>query len=367
VYDEATSSDERNFIRCVEEKRGRVGRYLLDEDYPTLASFPNVSQLSFPDFLDCFAARHKGLCEAMRADGARVLLTGHGGDEMLYSSPIPSPGLGDMLVRCRLLQLHCSVKSWSKVLKRPYLELLWRDCVVPLLPLNVQIRCGLKSHLKLPFWLDAKFVARMNLRERHLGPADVFGFKLPSGRDQAIGFLSVTRVISKASYRARGCIEVSHPYLHRPLAEFLQAIPFEQRVRPGETRALMRRALRDILPEKVLKRRGNKGPDEALFRALARHWSQLRPIFENPLVCARGYMNAGALQAALERARHGCETRSFAVIQTISLEFWLRALELRGSTTKRAAQLEELVTQPVAAAPAAAHAVRQPCVHQGTL
>jgi len=366
VYDEATSSDERNFIRCAEEKRGEVGYHLRDEDYPTLASFPDVSQLSFPDFLDCFVSRHRGLCEAMRADGARVLLTGHGGDEMLYSSPIPSPELGDMLVQYRLPQLHRSLKLWSKALRRPYLELLWRDGVLPLLPLKVQVLCGLKPHLKLPLWFDSKFAARTNLRERHLGFADVFGFNLPSGRDQAIGFLSATRMISKASYRTRGRIEVSHPYLHRPLAEFLQAIPFEQRARPGETRSLMRRALRDLLPENILKRRGKKGPDEALFRALARQWLQLQPLFENALVCAHGYMNAEALQVALERARHGCEKHSFAVIQTISLEFWLRALERRSSTTKNAAQLEEPATQPVAALPAAAHAVRQSRVHQGT-
>jgi len=78
VYDESTSSDERDFIRCVEEKRGRVGHYLREEDYPPLASFPDDSRVSFPDFLDCFVDRHRALCDAMRADGARVLLTGHG-------------------------------------------------------------------------------------------------------------------------------------------------------------------------------------------------------------------------------------------------------------------------------------------------
>jgi asparagine synthetase B (glutamine-hydrolysing) len=207
----------------------------------------------------------------------------------------------------------------------------------------------------------------MKLRERQLGLTDVFGFDLPSGRDQAAGFLSVTRTISMAAYRARGCIEVSHPYLHRPLVEFLQAIPCEQRVRPGETRSLMRRALRDVLPEKILKRRSKKGPDEALFRALARQWPKLRPILENTLVCARGYMNAEAMQAALERVMHGCEKYSFAVMQTISLEFWLRALERRGSTAKNAALLEESATRPAAALPAAARAVCQPGVHQDTL
>src|SRR6266851_2539724 len=114
VYDEATSSDERKFIQAVEEKRRRVGCYLWDEDHPTLASFPDESRLSFPDFQDCFVDRLKAMCEAMRGDGARVLLTGHGGDEMLCSNPSPAPELGDLLVQRRLLHLHRSLKIWSE-------------------------------------------------------------------------------------------------------------------------------------------------------------------------------------------------------------------------------------------------------------
>jgi len=172
-------------------------------------------------------------------------------------------------------------------------------------------------------------------------------------------------MVAKASYRARGGIEVSHPYLHRPLVEFLQAIPYEQRVRPGESRSLMRRSLRDLLPEKILRRQGKKGPEEALFRAVARQWPCLHPIFKDALVCASGYMDADALQAALERVRHGCEKHSFAVIQTISLEFWLRALERRSLPAKNTAVVDEELTQPPAVATATAHAACQHYAHQG--
>jgi asparagine synthase (glutamine-hydrolysing) len=366
VYDEAVSGDERDFIRSVEDKRGRSGRHLSDVDYPPLASFPDESRHSFPEFWDCFVDLLRGTCEAMREIGARVLLTGHGGDEMLCSNPSPAPELGDLLVQRRLLSLHRSLKEWSKASKKSYFALLWRDGVVPLLPTKLQVL--LKPIAKLPFYFDERFVSDMNMRALRVETRDVFGFNSPSGRDQAHGFLSAMGIVTaKASYRARGGIEVSHPYLHRPLVEYLQAIPFQQRARPGETRSLMRRALRDMLPEKLLKRKSKKGPEEAFFRALARQWPRLRPIFENTLVSAHGYTNAEALQVALGRARHGCETDSFALIQTISLEFWLRSLERRSSTAKNAALLEEPSARLVAAPPAAARAVRQPGVHQGTL
>ena len=348
VYDESTGSDERAFIHCVEEKLGRRGYHLRLEDYPPLISLPEKSPISFPDALDCFIERHEALCEAMRVDGARVLITGHGGDEIFCSSANPAPEMGDLLVQCQILRLYRRLRIWSQVLKKPYLTLLSRDAVMPLLPLGIQARWAPKPNLKLPPWFDSKFVSRMNLRERNLGPIDIFGFTLPSGQDQAIGFLSTVRIISRAAYRSRGLVEVSHPCTHRPLVEFMQAIPYEQRVRPGETRSLLRRSLQGLLPEKILKRKTKRGPDEAFARALARGWLDLQPLFTDSRVCARGYVNAEAFQTALNRARHGCERYSFALIQTISLEIWLRALE-RHSSIAKSATVAESVAMPAVA------------------
>jgi asparagine synthase (glutamine-hydrolysing) len=357
VYDEAVSSDERDFIRCVEEKRGSSGGHLSEIDYPPLATFPDETRHSFPEFLDCFVDLLQGTCEVMRGNSARVLLTGHGGDQMLCSNPNPAPEFGDLLAQRRLFHLHRSLKAWGSASKIPYLSLLWRDGILPLLPPILQ--SIFKPIVKLPYWFNQQFIANLHLNERRLGVPDVFGFSSPSGRDQSSGFLSIMRIIAKASYRAIGRFEVSHPYLHRPLIEYLQSIPFEQRVRPGETRSLMRRALKDLLPEKILKRQGKKGPDEALFRALERQWPRLQPIFEQPLVCSNEYMDANGLKAALERARHGCEKHPFAVIQTISLEFWLRSLERRRLSVRNTAVANGPRAQKTAVVAATAYAARQ--------
>ena len=345
VYDESRTCDERKFIQCVEEQRGVAGHHLRDEDHPTLAAFPDESQLSFPDFLDCFVNRQRALCSGMKADGARVLLTGHGGDELLCSYANPAPLLGDLLVEHRWRDLHRALNDWGKALKRPYVDLLWRDGLRPLLPPRLQLLCGVKPNFRLPPWYEKEFVERMNMRERYLGGVNQLDFGLPSARDQALGFQSVMKVIARSSYRARGGIESSHPFLHRPLVEFLQAIPFEQRVRPGETRSLMRRSLKGLMPERVLNRKSKTGPTEALFRAIMRNWPRLRPMFDEPFVSARGYMNARELHTALERVRHGCETKAFPILQTISLEFWLRALENRRSTAKNNAALDRAITR----------------------
>jgi hypothetical protein len=76
------------------------------------------------------------------------------------------------------------------------------------------------------------------------------------------------------------------------------------------------------------------------MRAIARQWSKLQSIFREPQVCARGYVDREQLMHTLERARHGVEPYSFALIQTISLELWLRSLERPRSTSMNIPMIE---------------------------
>lgn len=177
----------------------------------------------------------------------------------------------------------------------------------------------------------------MKLRERYIRLHDPFSMETPSKRLLVASFLSAVQMVSRAPYRSRGLIEVANPYLHRPLVEFLLAVPLTQKLRPGETRSLMRRALRGLLPEKVLNRKGKKGPDEAFLRAVAREWSRLRPMFENAQVSSRGYVDNEAFLETLERARHGCHNISLGLVRTITLEFWLRSLQNRSLSESGAA------------------------------
>ena len=343
VFDESTLSDERKYISCVEEQRGKIGCHLLEEDYRTLASFPGEPSIRIPSFLHCFAQRHRRLCEAMNESGARILLTGHGGDQLLWSGQDPSPELSDLVIQCKLFDLHHRIKIWNHTLKKSYLELLWSNAVLPVLPLRLQniFQNGLAA--QLPSWFSKKFVAQMDLRGRKLGQKKTREFSLPSMQEQSAGFSSVVRFVSAGYFQECGGIEISYPYLHRPLVEFLQAIPFEQMMRPEEPRSLQRRAMRELLPEKIAMRKGKRSIDEVINRAIGREWSKLKLMFEDARVCTLGYMDAEALLAALHRAKHGCEVHSFALIKTISLELWLRSLEYRKLEAKNFVESRESI------------------------
>ena len=325
VYDESATADESKYIQHVEQYIGRTGHHLTESKYPILARLDHSPTL-VPNGVDGFAEYYRGVQDTMENNGARVLLSGEGGDQMLGSSDDPAPELCDLLVQGKLLTLHKRLQVWSGTVKRSYLWLLWQRTITPTLPHSLQTFCSGPVHL-VPPWFNAKFVARAQLKERLRMDVDIYGFNYPSDRDQSSGFVSVVNHISAGYRREQLSAEIRYPFLHRPLVEFLQAIPFEQRVRPGETRSLMRRSLRNFLPERIAKRRSKGNPHEALCRAVIRELPRLQTLFKDARVSAYGYVDAVELLKALESARHGLTTNFVALLKTISLEFWLRTLE----------------------------------------
>ena len=178
---------------------------------------------------------------------------------------------------------------------------------------------------------DHRFVKRMKLHERKFGPSDIFGFRNPSGRARSIWFLRIVRELSAGYWQEFTKAEMSYPFTHRPLVEFMQAIPFEQSVRPGQTRSLLRRALRNLLPPEIAQRKGKRVNTDAVLRAVGREWPRLRSMFTDACICKYGYIDCERLLAMLAVARQGSDQASSAATFLIPLEYWLRAFESRRS------------------------------------
>lgn len=331
VFNESPRSDEREFIRYLEEQRKRPGHYLTEEDNHIFAlQDPKSSNLALNPIV-CFAGYHRALMKLMDESGARVLLSGQGGDEIMGNLLDPSPELIDLLLQRQFRQLCNRIQAWGKALKEPYVHLLLRRTLQPLLPRAIQKLLKSEHTKGVPSWIADDFTQRMHLGDRMQPANDPFGFHSESGRARALAYLLVVKNISAGHRREIANAEVSYPYLHRPLVEFMQAIPYEQLVRPNETRSLQRRALRHVVPQKILRRRGKGSPHQALFRSMAREWPRLSALFVDARVVRLGYVNPEKFSAALDRARHGCEKNVAGLVQTISLEFWLRSLEFRAS------------------------------------
>ncbi len=339
VFDESSTSDERRFISVVEQKRGKHGHHFCESDYPLLSAAAFEGLRSMPNPLELWGEYHKAVRKKMRESGARVLLTGIGGDELLTASSDPSPELADLLVQGKFRNLHQRLQVWSLALKKPYLNVLLKHCVLPALPRRVQ-RLHRRRRVKRFSLLQPRFVKDFDLYDRLLGPVDVFGCRLPSSRGQASAFLSVRDVISSGHLFAWGPVEISYPFTHRPLVEFLQAIPPAQWIRPGQARSLLRRALQTYLPVEIAQRKGKGSTAEATLRAVAREWPRLRELLRHALVCERGYVNPNALKALLDQPDFERSPESLFVLRISYLELWLRDLDRRTQPVKQASTFE---------------------------
>ncbi|HKX26961.1 MAG TPA: asparagine synthase-related protein [Blastocatellia bacterium] len=327
VADLSPKSNELKFMTCVEEHIGRPGIHLKESECPLFIHLsPEGAGPVLTPLLFC-AEYHYRLGRVIGERNGSVLLSGQGGDEVNYSSCDPTAELCDLAVHLKLRQLHRQIRVWGASQRRSYPKVLWRNVVAPMLP---SIRRGwagwMVPALEIPRLMPRSFIEKNRPAVDRL-LTDPFGFRRPSGRDQAVGYWSAVLNIAAGHRRQVSDFHVSYPYLHRPLVEFLQAVPIEQKVRPGQTRSLHRRALARIMPDRVVKRRGKGDPGEALCRAVEREWPRLRSLFDDARVYQYGYIDRDEMEAALERSRHGIDDLLIHIVKIVPLEIWLRSLD----------------------------------------
>ena len=320
----ATFFDHR-FIEVVERERGREGIHLDGGGHWIRLAAPADGFVVTPLTSLCVATLHKRVWQSMSDAGARVLLSGLGGDQVTWSNLEPGPELCDLLVERKPVLLHRRLQVWSEATRIPYAQLLWQEVVLPFLPLSLRAR--FQNQIQLSSWLDRGFVERMRIGERLVLPSDPFGFKLPSKRIQSSRIWYIVMNVARGEYWEHAAYEKTYPFLHRPLVEFLMNVPMGQKLRPDETRSLMRRALKDLLPKRILERRSKGTTGEALCRGLANEWPAIRPLLDDSRLARRGYVDLDGLRQALNRARHGMEFNISSLLQALALEVWLRSLE----------------------------------------
>ena len=337
VDDPSVTFFDRRFIEVVENSRGHEGVHVDGGGRWISLAAPEDRLIATPLTSVCVAELHKRVWQSMNDAGARVLLSGLGGDQVTWSNLEPGPELSDLLVARKPGSLHRRLQVWSEATHVPYVQLLWQEVMLPFLPRAVRAR--FQKQIELSSWLDQEFVKRTRIAERLVLPDDPFDFRLPSRRIQSSRIWYIVMNVARGEYWEHAAYEKTYPFLHRPLVEFLMNVPIAQKLRPDETRSLMRRALKDLLPQKILERRSKGTTGEALCRGLANEWQRIKPLLADSRLAQRGYVDARELVQALDRARHGMEFNISSLLQALALEVWLRSLEYN-CRERRSAQFE---------------------------
>jgi asparagine synthase (glutamine-hydrolysing) len=118
--------------------------------------------------------------------------------------------------------------------------------------------------------------------------------------------------------------EVRLPFLDRRVAEFALSLPAEFLYRGGVTKAILREAVKGLVPAEVLARRDKIGfePPEATWFAEPRFITKVSEVLLDRKALARGIYNRQDIE---EDLRAGAWRDPRGIWRALNLELWLQA------------------------------------------
>ena len=311
------------FIREVESFCGIEGVHISTQDHPLIAQ--TQAGNSMPE---AFVPLRTSVAAAACRLGAKVFLTGQNGDLMMGNCFDDSLQVAALLRRFRIGQACEEGLAWSKILGLPIYWVLWRAlrAALPtaLAPAAVYtMPDGSYTPRSAATSLLPGFCDRTGLSE----PGSFFSnawMQAPPERRRYFQALStMLELRSLQAPEPLQHLDYTHPFAHRPLVEFLMTVPADVLCRPGEPRRLMRRALADLWPPKLRKRRSKglfNAPWLEALRPLARDLLKARQL----QLVERGFVDRASVLSRLERLSAGLDCNEPQLRQIIVLELWLR-------------------------------------------
>jgi asparagine synthase (glutamine-hydrolysing) len=311
------------FIREVESHCGIEGVHISTHDAPLVAETQvgNTLPEAFQPLRTSVAATAKRL-------GATTILTGQNGDLMTGNWFDDSLQVAASLRQFRLGRACEEALEWSKILRRPIYQILWRACQAALPPSLVPAAVyALCDGSYTPKSAETSLVSGFD-DETGLSESTSFfstsWMQAPPERRKYFQVLSrMLELRSLQPGEPLQHLDYTHPFAHRPLVEFLMTVPADVLCRPGEPRRLMRSAFSDLWPLKVRERK-SKGlfntPWQEALGPVARGLLKAR----NLNLVERGFVDDASVRSRLERLSVGLECNESQLRQIILLELWLR-------------------------------------------
>lgn len=268
--------------------------------------------------------RFRQLDIRMAAIGAGVLLTGQFGDLIMGNTADSTSQVAEWLSKYRIVDACREAYGWARADQVPVYPILWqalREAWLSWVPsMSPDSAPGaMRTNT------DDSLTGALRARAKSAEPSERPWRHVPPGRrrlSRAVseslqsGRLKTPEALQHWSY--------SHPYAHRPLVEFMLAIPPRIALGPNQPRRLMRRAFADLLPPLVLNRR-SKGDYARTFReATAPLAAELLRRPDAIQLVARGYLDRASLLSRLHAFTQGLDCNAWQLQSVILLEFWLR-------------------------------------------
>jgi asparagine synthase (glutamine-hydrolysing) len=279
------------------------------------------------------------LCRAARRDGNIVLLVGEGSDEVFGGYP-------DMAHI-----IKTAARQWDRVRRLPKLLRAGLHTASRLLkapPGRVDILRRARDGEPLYWGLDVVFweTEKLNL----LAPAgwprrepggsngaaeyvrgvytDLFARQPNADLMQQMSAMELANRLPELllmrvdKLSMAESVEARAPFLDADLVSYGLSLPQHLKVRPGQTKYVLKEALRDVLPAEVLTRskQGFRVPLPAWLKGPLASWAR-HQIFSSPLA-QRGFFNPAYIEGIWQRHVSGVHDHSFDLWCLVNLGAW---------------------------------------------
>ncbi len=266
-------------------------------------------------------------------DGHRVVLSGHGGDQVMYTDAydIP-PSLNDI----GLTRLPSEFRHFLRN-GIPVTKLLEEAYVIPLIP--VVLRKRLSRLLRDP--TIGGLLAPGCISIPSPDPADVHpGFRTATSTNIYLavteGLNSVYRV-TQDTYASYAGIDWRFPFYDRRLIDFLLSVPPLYMFRDGFSRCLIRGYMKGLLPEKIRHRTTKCHLGDIQERGIQeKEICRVQELINDSRAVEMGLVNPDALKKAWDSCWNGEEYPARPLVRFLCAEAWLRYYDRKYGLPHRA-------------------------------
>jgi len=267
--------------------------------------------------------------QLMLENQVNVLLSGFGGDQVLFGEAANPIYLADWFRRVRIPGMLRELGEWqqSRRARRSTAFMFVESAARPL----IRYLRGRSLISDIPGgvpWLQADFVGRMRTDPKRV-PSVKPRMETVWKQFFCERIWQISLVAGQLWNQFSPTYELRFPLLYRPLVEFMHSIPIDQQIRPGHDRLLQRRALAGVLPEKTRLRRDKRGPDESMFEGLRMNKEMRARLTHRPQIVERGYVDGSSWKQAVDMASVGHVRAIRSFLSATSLEIWLQQFASR--------------------------------------
>jgi asparagine synthase (glutamine-hydrolysing) len=260
--------------------------------------------------------------EAARRAGVRVMLGGQGADEIFAGyRPYLAVRFGTMLRRGRVDE---ALRFWRNVRKLPGVDRFLRRTCAELLPASVHgsMRSAVAGP-NWPAWLDRRWFERAGVCASPPLAPNISRSRL---KDRLLDALQASVLPALLRYEDRNAmafsIENRVPFLTTALADFALSLPDDYLIdRTGRSKAVLRAAMRGIVPDPVLDR-----VDKVAFATPEWEWlgaagDWIANTFDSPAAARVAPLRAEEVRIRWAQRRRGSSSLP-ALWRAISLMRW---------------------------------------------